>query len=489
MISDAQFAAWLQNPDANPVTLFDANPKSGGVEVTRRMSSGYFPGAAGDPEYLPCVTAAVKLTNEIPVSQGADASLNAGDLIIGNPDGSLDSWAKDVWVNCTLSVLIGDETWSRADFRVIQTLAVAKLVPKGRDSFSLKIVNKLQRLNTPITDAVLGGTGENADAVIPQCFGECHNVAPLCIDANNLIYRVHSGAVELIKEVRVNGVPVNFIPNHAAGTFQLTVPPPGVVTCSVQGAKVAGVYLRTIAQIIKHIATTYGKDSDRFALSDIDTANFDAYDAAHQQTVGLYVNDRMNVLDACNQLARSLNSVVTVSNMGQLRMYQYREPTVAALTLDETNYYDQSLALIDLSDVVAAVKIGYAKNWTVQDKATLGGLPEAHKDMFAKEYYEKFHNDNVIRDAYKLYFNTEPRPTLLMGEQDAQDEVDRLFSLFSNPRGTYVVEGTRELATLECGTQVILKGNRYGLEAGTLAVVTKVIQDWLTYNNQIEVTI
>jgi hypothetical protein len=453
------------------------------------MSNRAYTGGPGDPLYEAVVNGGVKLSDEIPIAQGADASLNMGDLSLNNFDGRLDAWRKDLWVNRTLTVLLGDTTWPRSDFRVIQTLAIAKLMPKGRDAFALKIVNKQQRLNTPITDLTLGGTGENAASMIPLAFGELHNIEPLCIDSVAMVYQVHQGAVEWIKEVRVNGVPVDFTADHTNGRFTLLVPPSGIVTCSVQGAKVGGVYLRTIAQIIKHIATVYGKDSDRFTLADIDTANFDQYDATHQQTVGLYVKDRMNVLDACNQLARSLNSVVTVSRLGKLRLYQFKLATAPTVTIDKTVYYEQTLGLLADSEVVAAVKLSYAKNWTVQSKADLGGLPEAHKEMYGQEFYEAKAFDNAIRDKYRLYTNTDPRQTLLMGQAEAEAECLRLFNLFKDPRGTFVLEATRDLVLLDPGTEVMLYGDRFDLSAGVAGVVTKVTPDFQTYRNLIEVTI
>jgi hypothetical protein len=306
-LTDAQYLAWLQSGDAIRCVLVEATARVAGVETTRYLSTAnYVTGALDAPAhtaYQAVVGGNLTITEKLSID--GSAALSAGDIELSNTGGALDAWLLDVWENRPVTIFMGDVRWPRADFRQLFAGTQAGLGCRDRATLNLGLRDKLQRLNTPVSDTRLGGSTDNKDRLIPLCFGECHNVEPLLIDPALLKYQVHGGAIERIIEVRDDGVPVNFTADLAAGTFTLTAQPAGVITCSVQGDKAGGVYRSTVGALVQRLATGYGKAADRFVAGDLDAANLAAFEAANPQPVGLYLLERTNVLAACADLAAS----------------------------------------------------------------------------------------------------------------------------------------------------------------------------------------
>lgn len=240
-LTDAQFLAWLKDSAAIRCMLVEVGVQVGGVEITRYLSNkGYVTEVTDTPPnttYSPYIVGGIKLTEQLSID--GTASLTTGDIELDNLSGDRDAWLDDIWANRQIKVFIGDMRWPRADFRLVHDGMVAQLDTKNRTRINLRVSDKLQRLNTPISETKLGGSTNNADKLIPLCFGEVHNVEPLLVDSLTNKYQVHNGVIESIIEVRDNGIPVGFTPNLTLGTFTLAATPVGQVTCSVQGARVS----------------------------------------------------------------------------------------------------------------------------------------------------------------------------------------------------------------------------------------------------------
>ncbi|WP_454775243.1 hypothetical protein [Janthinobacterium tructae] len=174
------------------------------------------------------------------MSLTGEAGLSGGDIELDNGDGALDGWLLDVWRNRAIKAWAGDPRWPRADFRLVFDGIIDDVGSSSRETINLVLRDKLQRLNTPITEVNLGGTTPNKDAILPIPFGECHNVTPLLTDPVTLEYGF-LGAVGSIFEARTNGKPIAVALNDLAGRFNLTTPPySAAITVSVQGDKGGG---------------------------------------------------------------------------------------------------------------------------------------------------------------------------------------------------------------------------------------------------------
>lgn len=480
-MTDQQFMAWLKNPAAVRMVLIEAEVNVDGAEVTRYIASReYVTGPADTPAntvYLPLAKGGLAFTEQ--VSLTGEASLSSGDIELDNGDGALDSWLGDVWRNRRIRAWSGDPAWPRAEFRLVFDGIVDDVGSSSRDTVNLVLRDKLQRLNTPISEAKLGGTSPNKDAVLPVPFGECHNVTPLLTDPVALEYGF-LGAVEAVFEVRTNGKPLAVTPGSQAGRFKLTSNPfSTVITASVQGDSGGG-YAPRIAPLVRRIATAYGKASDRFTEADLDVANLAAFDAAHRQAVGLFVADRTNQALAIQQLAASVGAQAVMSAIGQLRLVQIALPVAGVpVEIGPDQMLANSLRPAERLPVVAAVKIAFDRNYTVQANLTTS-IPPEHADLYATEWLTETVVDEAVQARYRLTDDPVQIETCLKTRADARAEAERRLALRSVPRTVYELDGEPELAVLELGAPVVLRDDRWRLASGASGVVVMMQRNWLT---------
>jgi hypothetical protein len=313
--------------------------------------------------------------------------LSAGDIEIYNADGTLDGWLDDIWANQDVNAFVGDVRWDRTDFRQVFAGTIIDIGCKSRDRLDLRLANKLERLNTPVTDVKIGGNATNPDALLPVPLGECSNVSPPQTNPNTLEYAFGDVACEGVIETRTDGKPrgaVTVTPSTGRLVFNEAVGT-GQVTCSVQGVKYSGTYVNTISQLVQYLVTQRGKSTTRFNASDLDAAQLAAFDAANPQPVGQWLTERTNVLVACQKLASSVGAQLVPSMTGKLRLIQFSIPASATTEIRPSQQLDRSISIVNRTEVAAAVKIGYCRNWTVQDNLQTS-LPDAHKNPYAQEW-------------------------------------------------------------------------------------------------------
>ena len=485
-MTDAQFLAWLKSPAAYRCVLIEAATRVNGVETMVYMATKAFTTSPADSpantQYLPIATVGTLFTERL--SLEGDGALSTGDLEIDNTAGVRDAWAGAgyVWKNREIRAYIGDIRWPRADFRMIFNGIVADIAPSGRSALLLKLRDKLQRLNTAITEAKLGGDTEQKDALLPFAIGQVSNITPLPVNPALLIYGYHCASAEgvIANEGRDNGAPVAMTSNPASGTVTLESMPAGAVTLSVKGDNTSG-YCDTAATMCRRLATRYGKAADRFTDADLDLANIGAFDVAHPQPMGLYSTDRLNVLAACQMLLGSLGAQLVMSRLGLMRLIQVALPgTGTPFVIRPEHMIDGTLQPTARTDVVGAVKLGFAKNWTVQDAGTLANLPEVHKALFTEEWLTTTKTDAATLSTYRL--NAEPVQidTMLLTRADADAEAQRRLDLWRVPRTTYEFDGVPELLTLELGQAVTVYSPRFGMAGGVSGIVISLAPDWNT---------
>lgn len=490
MMTDADFLAWAASPTALRCVLVEVGVNVGGVETVRYLSNRNYvttpTDAPANQVYLPVLSGAVTITEKLSID-GA-ASMSFGDVEVDNA-GELDGWLGDVWTNRAITVFIGDPGWPRANFRPIFAGTVARLGSRSRKSLNIVLRDKLQRLNTPMTDTKLGGATDNKDRLLPLCFGECHNVEPLLVDPAMLKYQVHAGAIERIIEVRDNGVPVAFTGSLSTGTFTLSAAPSGTITASVQGDKAGGTYRNTIGALIPYIVTTYGKVVDRFSAGDLDSAQITTFSAAHPQSVGIYVTARTNVLEACATIASSVGAQLVMSRSGLLRLLKIALPAASTPTVvGPDRMVMHSLAPVDRPDVRAAVKLGFARNWTPQTGLQTG-IPEAHKKLFEQEWLTTSASDATVATLHRLELEAEQEDTALLVESDAQTETNRRLSLWKVARTVWGYEGTPDLMLEALGGTQTMINSRFDMSAGVTGQIVGLSQDWAKCRVNVEVLV
>jgi hypothetical protein len=290
-MTDEDFISWLKDQSAVRCALIEVNvlPYGGSEEETRYLSSrGYVTSPSESPAntvYTPIISGGISFKESIDVSSG-NISINYGDIELKNIRGDIDSWVDDYWAGRNINVYVGDVGWPRDDFRQVFGGVVASINISSRTTITLKIADKLQKLNTTISEQKLGGLSSQADNLIPLTFGEVFNVTPLLIDSNNQVYQVHDGEIESVIEVRDNGVPVGATQDILSGTFTLDNAPVGTITTSIQGEARDG-YANHAASIIRTLVIYYGLAENRFVpYEDIDEDNFSEMSSAYPSPCG-----------------------------------------------------------------------------------------------------------------------------------------------------------------------------------------------------------
>ncbi len=488
-MTDADFIAWLKTDKAYRCVLVEAVARVGGVETTRYMSNrGYVTTGSDTPAnrvYEPYIVGGGVITETLALD-GNSSGMVFGDIELDNSEGNLDSWLADVWVGRVARMYVGDVRWARADFRLVFDGIIADIDSRDRDVLNIKLRDKLQRLNTNVTETTLGGSSTNANSLLPIVLGEVHNITPLLTNKATLEYQYHNGVAERVIEVRDNGVVISPTVTLSTGKMTLAANPAGQITASVQGGKLSGAYVNTVAKLVELLATTYG--TDPFSGGDLDASNLSTFDAANTQPVGVYLTNRENVLALCQGLASSVGAQVVMSATGLLRLLKVDLAGTSPTAVTASAMLATSLQLVQRVPVVAGVKLNFCRNWTVQNTLRTG-IPAEHADLYAKEWLSSSASDATTATVYKLTKEPEPTDTYLLTKTAADAETARRLALWKTPRSVYKYTAMPELLLENLGGYQTITHSRFNMSGGVSAQIVKVARDWLNMSVEFEVLV
>lgn len=353
----ANYTTWLTDTTAIRCILVEAVSNTSSTDITHFLSTKPFIDGAAGRSYDPIVAShSIQLIERISID--GSPSMSVGDIELHNNDGSLDAWLTHIWTNKPVTILIGDVRWFRSDFVTIFNGTIDDIDSRSWQTLNIKVRDKLQRLNTPLSEEKLGGTAINKNELIPLCFGECFNVTPLLSNPATLEYQVHNGAIEGIIEVRDNGVPVTATKNLTSGKFTLTTQPFGKVTASVQGDKPT-TWNTTVSKTIQRIVTAFG-GSGKLTSSDLDLIQLTNFDSANNQPIGLYVDNRENTLSVCNAIASSVGAQLVMSRLGQLQLLKIELPaTGTPFQIGVEDIVQDSMNITKKLPIKASYKVNY----------------------------------------------------------------------------------------------------------------------------------
>jgi hypothetical protein len=453
--------------------------------------------------YSPLISGGISFSESLTLD--GSISISIGDIELDNSSGELDQYFfSHIWTNRSISIYIGDPSWKKSDFKLLFKGNVADINTSGRNNLNLVISDVFQKLNAPITDQTVQITGKNnAVELVPLTFGECFNVTPLLLNSGTLTYQVHNGPIERIIEVRDNGIPVLFTADLTAGTFTLTRAPFGQITCSVQGHKPSGTYTNKIGETIKNILTQYGPSGARLQNTDINTTNFTNFDnsfpvvnSEYTRAIGVYIRETANVLDVCNRLAKSARAQLTVtagpqendSDVGLLKLIKLEIASSAVQNITSSDIEEYSLSISDKAPIKPTSKLGYGRNWTVQESGLAAGVPSNLQDIYSKQYFLAITNNYDVANAYKLNSEDVLEETLLITKTGAENESYTRSSFWSTVRYIYTFVGYPHLFDLQLGDTISLTNRRYLLNS-KLGVVVNISRDWINGRIQVGVLI
>lgn len=180
----------------------------------------------------------------------------------------------------------------------------------------------------------LDGAANLVGKAKPLCFGKCLNVSPVQASPPYLTYQVHGGPIEEVDAVYAKGVkldrdpqnpdPVNdqYTVDHDRGTFTLKQSPVGAITADVRGDRSGGVYVDTVADVVRRVLTVFGPLAD----ADLDLATFDALNDLTSDTVGVYVPDQADTLDVLDDLINSVGAYYGFNRAGLFHVGRVEAP-------------------------------------------------------------------------------------------------------------------------------------------------------------------
>jgi hypothetical protein len=513
--------AWLESTSVRRCILVEATIIEVGVgaKILYFSSSGYIT-TTSDVYYLPLVVGGLNFTENL--SLDGKLAITYGDVELTNTNGDLDLYLNSnqyIWVNGSIQIYYGDPSWVCTNstqihdsFLKIFDGVIVDIASRTRTAINIKLRDKLQRLNAPLTENKLGfygtwstaatgsatGLGQtNADAIIPIVFGEVFNMSPMLIDPLNRDYYINRSSTEYVIDVRDNGIPLvltsGYTINYSTGILTLVHPATGTITASIQGQKISIAitdtsgtlitsYNNNIASIIALITTQFGTPLNKLSLTtDIDWQNFNYYYTNYIQPIGVVITDRQNTLQICNEILDSIAGQLFCTKAGKLQILILGVPIstsiVPTVYITTSDIINPTLAISSRTAVVAATKLGYAKNWTVQPNI-ITAIPQQHKDSYNTEYLTCTSLNTTIRDTYKL--NTDPiqKDTVLLTYNDAKNEADRLNSFYNTIHTVFSFTGTARLMSLQLGQRVNLTHPRFGLSGGLDCQVISLSYNW-----------
>jgi hypothetical protein len=471
MSLSAPFIAWLAKP-GNRVLLADIGCRSGGVEITRRISNtGFATGATDAPAntyYEARLNGGITFSRRLALPNQA-GSLSSGSIDLDDTDGGITAWLDDIWARRSITLRLGEGgdpvtgagRWPLAQFEVIWAGTVDDLVRKDRSTLSLNLLDSLAVLNDTLSTAVVGGIADNKDALRPQSLGECFNVTPLLLDAATQTYGVHlDAAIESVVEVRDNGIPVLATQYVANGMFTLTKQRFGTITCDVQGAKIAGDWRKDAGGLIEWVATVLG-DGQMLDPAQIDAAQLAAFRAACTQSLGVYITGRTNRRQVMDQIAASVGATVTTSAAGLMRIVRlaFGAPT---RTIGPANMKEGSFKPLAYFTPVGAQHLSGCRNWTPQTTDLAGAvvaMPE-NTSILGDEWTYALATDATVLSYYRQNGTPDPVETYMVVESELATEAGRLKDLWKVPRVLWGFDGYPELLDAELGDSITLEHPR-----------------------------
>ncbi len=472
-----------------------------GSEKVFRFSSGQ--GFTTSPTDTPANTPydigidqPIEVTRSIyqPGTTEGRSKVGFGDLVLLNPDGSLDHLlryafdGRDVVVRrgkasaSLLSeftdVFVG--TMEQAEF------SVTRITFKLRDkqaALMLPLQSNTYSGDNALPAGLEGTSGDLAGKTKPLPFGIVKNAPAPCVNTARLIYQPKDGTLASVDAVRDRGIALVNAGTYAsladlqndalaplAGTYKsylaggyvrLGSSPVGAVTFDVtEGATGAD---RTAAALFRRVLQYMGVD-----LADIRSSDLTTLDAKNSAPIGIWIDSDIRASDVLDQIANTVGAWWGVDASGKYRIVRLERPKApvsATFTANDIIGPPTRISTADPERGVPAyrVTVRYARNYTVQSDLA-AGVSDADRAYLAQEYREASAVDASVQLQHLLAVAL-TYDTLFANEADALTEARRRLALRAVQRHRFeiVSDFNTETAAVDIGDTVGLGHPRFGL--------------------------
>lgn len=447
------------------------------------------------------------------------ARASAGEVVLANADGGLDALAAygldgrrlvirrgrpgTAYPGAWTTVLTG--TMEQAEFtwrelRVLIRDRQAEVASKTYQETKYAGTNSLP-------NGVEGVEGDLKGRPKPRLHGKVRNIAPPLVNTSKLTFQVSDREIDSLDAVYVGGLAISAGTTHgslaalqaatvSAGTydiylgsgsdgayFRMGTAPDHTVTCNATAG--AAATDRTAAQIAQQVlldAGVSGGDINAGAVSALDTLN----DAVVGHWAGTEETTVGAVLEA---VLASIGAFWAVNGTGEFTFGRLDEPAgLSVQTFRTVDILDRNPPVERLRARGAErglpcwrVKLGYRKNWLVQEGAdVVPAVSLARRNELREPYLIATAEDASVRTTFLLAPEKELY-TLLDDTTDAADEADRLQDLYGVKRD--LLRFSVSAAALadyvpELGDMVALDVARFDWAGGKLFAVTGIIYEF-----------
>lgn len=392
------------------------------------------------------------------------ATETSGAIEVLNTDGGIDDVLDYAWDGRSVELYRVRSGAALADARLCLRGTIERLTwSDGKIVLGLRDRHAL--FQRPLITATYGGTGgADGDANVigvpkRQGYGPVINAEGVLINSALLIWQLHDGRIFAVDAVRDKGVTLTFSADYddydelaaatisagqyatclAEGMIRLGSSPDGRVTCDFRGDAAGGVYVDTAADIFRRIVTTRITGANIADPDGLDTASFDALNAAQPAAIQYYTaGENPTVADVLAQIMTTVGGWYTFTREGLLQVKRLEAPSSPSFTLDRTN--------ISSSDRLSAVReppswrerVEWGRPWVIQSGDDLAGEVTAEdRDRWSRRHYAEW-RDSSVRGAHRLARTVET-PSLFAYEIDAQTEAERLGALWGVARDVITV--------------------------------------------------
>lgn len=480
---------------------------TGGTKTYYFSDRGYITGASDSPahtNYLPATNNPFQFDVGVFNGDFSGRSGSFGAIRLLNGDGDLDYLIGLYWAGRSVKVYAGAPDFRRDQFvKVFDGLCNS--IEHHEGEIIINIQNNDRILDTEFIqnlysgDGGLDGGSDLEGKPKPLLYGECKHITPVLVDAANLIYQVHDGAIEEITAIYDRGVALTNGGNVAdisaasvsagqyktqlsGGYIRLGSSPDGAVTVDAKGHNSGG-YISKTGQIVSYILRNKMGLYNLIATQ-IDQGSFNHLDQSLPYNVGIYISDKTNGNEILNSLLTPLAAYWTFTSDGLMSVGLGEEPSEPVLEINENIIIDGELQCSNVYPPAWRINIGYAMNWTNQSEVATAAS-DSYRD-FAQEEYRKIILETasiktVSGSNIEKSFNT-----LLANQSDALLHSQRIKSLFGVQRKLYKVSVKSLYSTIEIGDTVTLKVNRFNLDAGQDFLVVGIGKDVETNTVELE---
>jgi hypothetical protein len=363
---------------------------------------------------------------------GGGATLQNGEMIVSNMDGSFDPWQFYSFDGRQITVRMGEPSGGYPGSMVTLFKGTVEAVELTWDSVVIRVMDLQRSLQVPLLPNTYGGTNSLPNGIDgtandikgqkkPRVYGLVYNIQPQAVNTSLLIYQVSDRAVQAIDAVYDRGVALaqgsDFATNallqaatglsagtyytcKAEGLFRLASTPAGYPTADVtEGASAS---LRTPAQVLSRMATDAGLttvSSDITSLDNLTSTSGTSWEC------GVYVTDDVTFEDAMNQVSTGFMVAYYFDALGRYRMGMLVAPSgIPSL------YITEDVVLPGIERVTPpemavppwAVIFKHTKIWTVQDTDLAGSVSAASRAFLADEYRTVRSEDAAVKTKYLL---------------------------------------------------------------------------------------